>query len=325
MDDPKENPLLVDSLDGETKQGGDDAASLPGRLDRFSSAHHRALQMSHYAKAQGEVKLAALLHKCGDYLVFRDYYTVDKVRLHAADFCHKHILCPLCAIRRGAKLVKAYLDRLAVVLSHQPSLKAYLVTLTVKNGDDLQERFLHLTSSVRQFHHRRHVPGVACEARKASGAVWSYEFKRGKNSGTWHPHMHAVWLCEVAPDPEKLSQQWHDITGDSFIVDVRPFHDQQDVVGGFLEVFKYAVKFSELPLEDNWHGFEVLQGKRLVASFGVFRGVVVPDSLLDEQLDDLPFIEHFYQFLHGVGYTLKVDRLKRRNEDVGRGAKRQTP
>src|SRR3546814_1097214 len=48
-----------------------------------------------------------------------------------------------------------------------------------------------------------------------------------------------------------LSEQWKKITGDSFIVDVTPFHDQDDVITGFLEVFKYAVKFSDLPLADN--------------------------------------------------------------------------
>ena len=41
-----------------------------------------------------------------------------------------------------------------------------------------------------------------------------------------------------------LSREWHEITGDSFIVDVRPI-SQDDPVSGFIEVFKYAVKFSD--------------------------------------------------------------------------------
>ena len=47
---------------------------------------------------------------CGDYLLFRHFFTVDKVKLHAAQFCKAHLLCPLCAIRRGAKALAAYLD-----------------------------------------------------------------------------------------------------------------------------------------------------------------------------------------------------------------------
>lgn len=58
---PKENPLSVEGLAAETDQGADDAAVLPGRLDRYSKAHHRAVEMSDYAIAQGEVKLAGRL------------------------------------------------------------------------------------------------------------------------------------------------------------------------------------------------------------------------------------------------------------------------
>lgn len=304
----KGNPQTVDALAGETELGVDDAASLPVRLDRFSKAHHRAVEMSHYASEQGEVNISAKLSGCGEYLLFRDYYTVGKVRLHAAQFCKKHLLCPLCAIRRGAKMVKSYLDRLAVIMAVKPQLKPYLVTLTVRDGDDLAERFQHLHKSVLKFHKMRHRDksrnAVLGEASKASGAVWSYEFKRGKNSGQWHPHVHAVWLCEDAPDEAVISAQWKYITGDSHIVNVTPFHDQEDVIGGFLEVFKYAVKFSDLPLADNWHGFEVLKGKRLIASFGDFRGVEIPEDLTDEQLDDLPYIEHLYRFILGAGYSL---------------------
>lgn len=266
--------------------------------------------MSDYAHQKGFVKLAATMRSCGDYLVFRDYYTVGKVRLHAAQFCKKHILCPFCAIRRGSKMVTAYLERLASILADAPNLKAYLVTATVKNGPDLGERFQHLSSSVQKLHKDR-FRGRGREVTKAAGAVWSYEFKRGKNSGLWHPHMHSIWLCEDPPDQHKLRNEWHHITGDSMIVDVTPFHDQQDVIGGFLEVFKYAVKFGDdLSLDDNWHAYETLVGKRLIASFGAFRAVEIPESLLDEPLDGLPFVEHFFQFFRDLGYSLQPGRLR---------------
>ena len=75
------------------------------------------------------------------YLLFRHYYTADLLRLHAASFCMKHLLCPLCAIRRGAKALKAYLDRWEVIQQDRPALRPFLVTLTVKDGDNLAERF----------------------------------------------------------------------------------------------------------------------------------------------------------------------------------------
>ena len=306
----KENPSFVETLGGDTKKGFDDAAALPDRLSRYSGAHRRTLLMSNYIKNNVKDKrfhhLPVLLKTCGDYLVFRDYYTIGKIRLQAASFCKKHLLCPLCAIRRGAKAMKAYLDKLEVIMKDDPRLKAYLVTLTVKNGEDLLERFNHVQNSVKEYHRQRLEANKGrrstVEANKALGAVWSYEFKRGKGSGLWHPHVHCVWLCHEDPDQSQLANEWQAVTGDSFIVDVRPFDNQGDVVGGFLEVFKYAVKFSDLPLADNWDGFALLSGKRLVSSFGLFRGVVIPESMLDEPLDGLPYVELFYRYIQGAGY-----------------------
>lgn len=314
MGSEKENPQYADLLVGDAKLGADDAAVLPARLNRYSKAHHRALAMSDYAtKLSGETrneqladsyfKIGVRLKHCGEYLLFRDYYTVGKVRLHAARFCKNHLLCPLCAIRRAAKMVKAYLDKLQVIKGVNPNLRAYLVTLTVKNGPDLLERFEHLYRSLAKLHKARGRERQFNESCKAHGAVWSFEFKRGSNSGEWHPHVHAVWLCEEEPDPRQLSKEWNRITGDSFIVDITPFHNQEDVLSGFLEVFKYAVKFSDLPMADNWHGFQTLSGKRLIASFGVFRGVEIPEQLTDEQLDGLPYVEHLYRYFAETGYT----------------------
>lgn len=303
----KENPLGLDALAGESHKGADDAAALPVRLGRYSRAHHRAIDMANFARLAGDVKTAIKLDRCGHYLMFRDYFTVGKIRLSAADFCHKHLLCPLCAIRRGAKLVKSYLDRLMVVAHENPNLRLYLVTITVKNGGDLGERFRHLHGSMGKLSQARRSylrgKGPHVEMAKAVGGVASYEFKRGQRSGLWHPHSHAVWLCYEMPDAEKLSSEWHNITGDSYIVDVRPI-DQTDPVSGFLEVFKYAVKFSDLPLADNWQGWKTLAGRRLVFSFGELYGVKVPEEMTDECLDDLPYVEMLYRFWKGTGYSL---------------------
>ena len=293
----------------DDSEQGFGVAALPARLHRYHRAHQRALHMSNYARDQQYRNLADKLSHCGHWLLFRNYYTVDQVRLAKADFCKKHLLCPFCAIRRGAKYLKAYLDRLQVVQRDHAGLQAYMVTLTVKNGEDLHERFTHLRQAMRRMSQARrdHIKAPTknrhVEAAKALGGVHSIEFKRGEGSGLWHPHVHMVWLCHEKPDPVKLSQEWLDWTGDSFIVDVTPFHDQADVVSGFLEVFKYALKFSNLPLEDNFEAFQVLQGKRLVDSFGVLRGVEVPDDLADQLLDDLPFVEMLYRYTDG-GYSL---------------------
>lgn len=304
MDLDKENPSKIGTLDGEILRGADDAAGLPGKLLRYSQARHRALEMFKYTTEHGHAKEAQKLGSCGEYLVFRHYFAVDKMRLHGAQFCKRHLLCPLCAIRRGAKALKAYLDRFEVIQSEYSNLRPFLVTFTVKNGDDLDERFQHLRHGLQRLHRMRTRSRQVSEVRKAAGAVWSYEVtNRGKG---WHPHAHAIWLCHDALDPDKLSEQWHELTGDSFIVDVRPIAG--DPVQGFLEVFKYALKFSDLELADNFTAYETLRGERLVASFGCFRGVEIPESLLDEPLEDLAFSELFYRFITGVGYDLDLSK-----------------
>lgn len=308
---PKGKPQSEAFLADNSELGSDGASALPTRLGRYEKAHRRALLMSDYAISQGDIKLSSKLNKCGHWLVFRHYYTVDKLRLASADFCKKHLHCPLCAIRRAAKMLKAYLDKLNHVLAEHPGLKAYFVTVTVKDGECLRERFNHLRVAMKAMTQARRNYLMAPNKRphvefaKAVGGVHSIEAKRGKNSRLWHPHAHMIWLCYEEPDQDKLSEQWQNWTQDSFIVDVRPFADDNDLVSGFCEVFKYAIKFSELPLEENWEAANVLAGQRLVDNFGVLRGVEVPEDLNDELINDLPYVELIYQFMGGkVGYSL---------------------
>lgn len=300
-DDPKKEN--ADSLAGEIGVEGIEA--LPGKVSRYGKAKKGALDVCQYMATVPDLQaMAAKVASCGDYLVFRHYYTVDKVRLHGASLCRKHLLCPLCAIRRGSKALKAYADRWECIKAQKPALKPFLVTLTIKDGSDLEERFKHLYKSQKELwqqRHRKYASPLDC----VQGAVWSYEIKRGSGSGLWHPHLHMIALSEIQPDQFELSQAWKNITGDSHIVDVRPI-SQEDPISGFMEVFKYAVKFSDQPPEDTVHAWLTLASKRLLGSAGVFRGVEVPADLLDdpEGFNDLPWVALFYRYLRGSGYTL---------------------
>ncbi len=278
---------------------------LPRRVSRYAEAKNRALDTAEYIEQEGDLPLARRLSGCGEYLLFRHYFTVNEVRLHAAQFCKKHLLCPLCAIRRGAKALQAYLPRYEVVRAARADLSPFLVTLTVKDGGDLRERFGHLMRSQHELWKRKH-RARGCSIDGVEAAVWSYEVKRGAGSGLWHPHLHMVAMAAERPDAGWLASEWSDITRDSFIVDVRPI-DQADPASGFLEVFKYALKFSDMELADTYAAFRVLSHRRLVGSAGLFRGIEIPEQLVDEPLDDLPFVDLFYRFIYGRGYTLKSE------------------
>lgn len=294
-----EGPSLAD----ERPSG---VAALPGRIERYGLARARALAVRDAIPSwrdpsrPNDHKARFRLNYCGDYLQFRHYLQQDEVRLHAARFCQLHLLCPLCAIRRGAKALERYLERYEVIASAKSGLRPFLVTLTVKDGSDLAERFLHLKHGLQR---------LMARARKGrgsmagvEGAVWSYEVKRGKGSGLWHPHLHMVALAEVEPSALSLSREWQQLTGDSFIVDVRPM--AEDVVSGFLEVFKYAVKFSDMEPRHAVDAWRVLRGARLLDSSGCFRGVEVPEDLTDDPLEG-PYVELLYRFCRErMGYGL---------------------
>lgn len=295
--------------------------SLQQRLERYGAGKMRALSMVNYiidfqtgkgkvGRPTAEQKrakwIAHEMSECGGYLVFKNYFLKNEVRLYSARFCKKHLLCAFCAMRRGAKYLQVYNGRLRFVLAQNPRLRAFMVTLTVKDGGDLLERFNHLRSCLKTYQQQRRDGAKAkrpmVEYNKALGGVFSIEVKRGSGSGLWHPHVHMIWLCEDEPNPFKLSQEWHSVTGDSYIVDVREFYGET-VIDGFLEVFKYALKFSDMELEDNWIAFQILKGKRLVDNFGLFRGVEVPENLADDDLENEPYLLMLYKFLKGSGYN----------------------
>lgn len=321
----KEKPLSNDALAGEFDKGSG-IFHLPRRVERYSTAKSRQVEILTHVKQFVQTEplkaslsnLDAIQHRieaCGNYLVFNHYYTVDDVRLSKASFCKTHLLCPLCAIRRGAKQVQAYLEKFQLLRNDNPRLKPYMLTLTVKNGHDLSERFEHLTKSVRKLlKRRRDAKDGKCtsELLKALGGVFSYELTLSKHG--WHPHVHMVILCDQdnpiqfsqakAKDSD-LSREWLAVTGDSFIVDVRPIDG--DPAEGFIEVFKYALKFSDLSPQENLTAYLTLKARRLTGSFGLFWGVQVPESMTDQLLDELPYIELFYKYTR-AGYSLAGTR-----------------
>lgn len=300
----KINPLLEESL-ATLSNKGPDQDQFPKRLDRYGKARAKSLDILGYivdieCDTPQHKKLIVAMRECGNYLLFRDYYTIGEIRLKAASFCKKHLLCPLCAIRRGAAHLKKYHDRYLYLVEQNTRLKPYLVTFTIKDGPDLKERFTTLQKGIKAYQHRRHVKRSICEAKKALAGVSSYEIKRGSGSGLWHPHVHAIWLCEEPPNENQIMHEWSEIIGDgSFMCNVKPI-DTSDLIGGFCEVFKYATKFSDQSNEDTWHTYQTLSGRRLISSFGLFRGIEEPDELTDELLsDELPYIDRLYNYSFG--------------------------
>ena len=123
-----------------------------------------------------------------------------------------------------------------------------------------------------------------------------------KKTKQWHPHIHIFALLNQWIDQEELAETWHDITLDSYIVDIRRVKKTKEhgYAKGVAEVCKYALKFSDLSMENTFHAFLTLKGKRLTGSFGSMHGLKIDKAVPDEiSKDDLPYMEMIYRFVFG--------------------------
>ena len=257
-------------------------------------------------------KAAHKLNECGNYLLFKNYYTVEEIKLTKMRVCNQHLLCPFCASIRASRSIQRNNPKVVEILRQNRKLKPVLLTLTVANGEDLAERQEHLMSAFRTLMQRKRdwmKKGRGYnQFCKLQGGFYSYENTYNEKTGEWHPHLHIFGVLEEWIDQEELAETWHEITGDSYIVDIRRVRKHKELGYGkaIAEVCKYALKFGDLSVEKTWEAFMVLKGDRKVGlrlsgSFGLLRGVKMDDEATtdDDLQEDLPYLEMLYKFVFG--------------------------
>lgn len=335
------------------------------RLDRYSRAKKHQLSLVDFIADDWDLRKEYTdMCKCGSLLTFKHWLKTGFRRLVAGFTCKKHLLCWPCGLRRSSGQVRDYSLKVHQVLTERPHLVPVLITLTVKNGSDLKERYDHISNNHRSLIDVRRdslKKNTNTRGRRrnsvmqyVAGAVGTYEFKRGKNSGQWHPHIHQIALLEpvfefteekvpcwkkdlngkwskgakIIHVPREfvslLAQEYWMASGDSYIVDAHRIDlgnpddllqppspaDEPDQVSSapntliraLCEVFKYALKFTELSHEDQVHAYKTLKGRRLLFSYGCLLGVKVDDNLVDparEELEIGPYVYEMYRFLQG--------------------------
>ena len=311
---PEEGTLGVPLVEYAPPVGG----ALDLRVRRYERAKARSLQMLDYirrllAETSRDapryarlVRQAQRLRACGTWLCFHYYYGwpegvfQDEYRLVQANFCNQHLLCNACAIRRAVVKMRAYFERFEYLMAQQPFLTPHLITLTVKNGPDVLERFEHLRASFRTLLKRRrdclNRGNGFTEFAKIIAGVGGYEFTYNPYRRDYHPHIHLIGLVNGRLHQLRMVEEWRSIAKDSFIVDVRPFSTPDEPIRAFQEVFKYALKFSQLPIPLNYQVAEQLQGCRLLVSFGDFWGTKVPEKLTDDPLEQ-DYVEYLYEWI----------------------------
>lgn len=306
----KEKPLEPCELGGNEELGVEALSDIGQKIKRYGTAKARNRQMAAFllqssTESSNDLhrRLSVKLYDCASTMQWRHYTQTETTRLHRATSCKKHLLCPVCAIRRGAKTLRNYHER-AMHLAGE--FDFYPMALTVKNGPDLWERFLHLKNAFKRLRQRGQ-KGYGVWAG-VSGAVWSTEFTFSPSTG-WHPHLHILLAVPKGSarirygEGSQLALDWLAVTGDSFITHVgENLSSSGDLAGGLCEVLKYALKFSDLDLANNLHAYHTLRGKRLIQSSGCFFGLELPeDDDLNEEPDDGPYIDLFFKYT-STGY-----------------------
>lgn len=214
---------------------------------------------------------------CGSYAyVMRSVEDPTKHRI-AGSCCHDRFCLP-CAKGRAHTIA-------GNVLEYIRKVEIRFLTLTIKTDDE------PLTDQVDKLYRSfQALRRGALWKRRVTGGVAFLEVKRSSRTDRWHPHLHCLvsgyWL-----DKRKLSQAWHRITGDSYIVDIqRPKSDDQ--------IIAYVTKYASKPFNNTFinrpdYLDEVVQslaGRKLALTFGTWRGLKlspIPDPGAWEYVEPL--------------------------------------
>lgn len=203
-------------------------------------------RMSVYCK---QMRIAERILACCEHIyVGRD----DAGPCLIVEQCHNRA-CPECARIKAKKHQHHITERLKTWRSPK------LITLTLApRNEPLRDT---ITRIIRAFNRLRQ---RAVWKQLVSGGIYVVEITRHPKREHWHVHIHALIDAKFL-DQRWLSEQWHSITGDSYIVDIRRA-DQ----GAPKYISKYVQKHSEQALEEweMWPFYEELRGKRLIGAFG---------------------------------------------------------
>jgi hypothetical protein len=162
------------------------------------------------------------------------FHNAKVVRLCA---CNDFIRCPICRKKRQKRnrnKVSNYFQAVEARRRKRKDLQFQtykLITLTIgRNGRSIGEMLDRIQKSFKKLRNRK----IWIKGVPNNYFVASYEFAEDADN----VHVHIVALSKFI-DAFDLSKAWREITGDSFIVDIRAVTSFDNVV---LEVCKYIMK-----------------------------------------------------------------------------------
>lgn len=222
------------------------------------AARRRQVRSALLAAGVGSKRIAAF-DECGwGGWVWQDKQDPNIFKV-TANHCHDRWCLP-CGAARGRTIAR----NLATIAKDQ---RIRFVTLTLNHRD--QPLKLSLKQLGKYFSRLRR--SKFWQSVVSAGAAF-LEIKRSPSTHGWHPHLHIVVTGKFIPHA-MLKAIWHRITGDSYIVDIRPVrsHDQ---------LIRYVTKYVSKPLDNSIfespdtteQAIRAMHGKRTCTTFGAWRG-----------------------------------------------------
>lgn len=191
-------------------------------------------------------------------LLQEDYH--ETITLYCANCGERRVItlrcgrrsCPICRKSLYFRLLRGYL---AIARGVQnPKL---LTLTTATRGALTREAVNAIRSAFQRLLHRKYF------CTRIRGGLYVIEIKFGETG--WNVHLHAL-IDSSYLDQETISSTWQQITGDSYIVDIRQIFSARV---GLRYILKYMLKPPVLNGQESVYD-HTLKGTRLVQPFGVF-------------------------------------------------------
>ncbi len=228
-------------------------------------------------------------HRCREFFhcglfafVLRSVDDPDKYRI-AGSCCHDRFCVP-CATERSCIIAHNVIEIIG-------KREVRFLTLTIKtHSEPLTEQLDKLYASFQRLRRR------AIWTRAVTGGVAFLELKWSERGQRWHPHLHCLiegtWI-----DKKLIQRSWREITGDSFVVDIRRPE-------GLSSVTDYVTKYASKPLNNSFATDEALldeavvalRGRKLCVTYGRWRGKLLTTTPPEGSWENVGSLERMIAF-----------------------------
>lgn len=232
--------------------------------------------------------------QCGSHAyVLRSLDDPTRHRL-AGSSCHDRFCLP-CAKERSHAIALNVIERIQ-------KKEVRFLTLTVRSTNETLTELLDKLYTSFQALRRRVFWG-----KHVRGGVAFLEIKWNPQANRWHPHFHVLMQGRYMPK-QALKSLWYEITGDSYIIDIRLVRDS--TAAG-----QYVAKYASKPFNSSFVGrphrldeaILSLKGRKLVLTFGTWRGVTVARTVSDDAWESVGSLHDFItRAAHGDEYCHDV-------------------